>query len=75
MVRAGPSTRDAGRNQSRGPVPTGSRANTDFPGIVDHFRYPENIFQVQTNMYGRYHLQDATDFYTQAQAWSVSFGR
>ena len=27
---------------------------------------------MQTNMYGRYHLTNATDFYSQAQAWSVS---
>jgi uncharacterized membrane protein (UPF0182 family) len=45
---------------------------TLIPGIQAHFRYPEDIFTVQTNMYGRYHLTDATDFYTQAQAWTVS---
>ena len=41
-------------------------------GITAHFRYPEDIFRVQTNMYGRYHLTNAADFYSQAQAWSVS---
>jgi uncharacterized membrane protein (UPF0182 family) len=40
--------------------------------LVAHFRYPEDLFQVQTNMYGRYHLTDASDFYSQAQAWAVS---
>ena len=49
-----------------------SRANTLIPGIVAHFRYPEDLFRVQTNMYGRYHLTDAADFYSQAQAWAVS---
>ncbi len=49
-----------------------SQADKLFPGITAHFRYPENIFQVQTNMYGRYHLTNATDFYSQAQAWAVS---
>ena len=49
-----------------------SRADSVIPGIVDHFRYPEDLFRVQTNMYGRYHLTDARDFYTQAQAWAVS---
>ena len=49
-----------------------SQADTLFPGITAHWRYPENIFQVQTNMYGRYHLTAATDFYSQAQAWAVS---
>jgi uncharacterized membrane protein (UPF0182 family) len=49
-----------------------SKAPQIIPGIVSHFRYPEDIFRVQTNMYGRYHLTDAPDFYTQAQAWAVS---
>jgi uncharacterized membrane protein (UPF0182 family) len=49
-----------------------SKADVIIPGIVDHFRYPEDIFRVQTNMYGRYHLTAASDFYTQAQAWAVS---
>jgi uncharacterized membrane protein (UPF0182 family) len=49
-----------------------SQADKMFPGIAAHWRYPENIFQVQTNMYGRYHLTTAADFYSQAQAWAVS---
>lgn len=49
-----------------------SKANSIIRGIVDHFRYPEDIFRVQTNMYGRYHLTNADDFYTQAQSWAVS---
>jgi uncharacterized membrane protein (UPF0182 family) len=47
-------------------------AEARIPGIVAHFRYPEDLFIVQTNMYGRYHLTDAADFYSQAQAWAVS---
>src|SRR5262249_42449581 len=49
-----------------------AQANKIIPGITAHFRYPEDIFRVQTNMYGRYHLTKASDFYSQAQAWSVS---
>jgi len=49
-----------------------SKADSLIPGIVAHFRYPEDIFTVQTNMYGRYHLTNASGFYTQAQAWTVS---
>jgi uncharacterized membrane protein (UPF0182 family) len=37
-----------------------------------HFRYPEDLFRVQTNMYGRYHLTNPDDFYTKADAWQVS---
>ncbi len=49
-----------------------SLADKLFPGITLHWRYPENIFQVQTNMFGRYHLTNPSDFYSQAQAWAVS---
>lgn len=49
-----------------------SQADKLFPGITNHWRYPENIFQIQTNMYGRYHLTKPSDFYSQAQAWAVS---
>jgi uncharacterized membrane protein (UPF0182 family) len=37
-----------------------------------HFRYPEDLFRVETNMYGRYHLTNPDDFYTKADAWQVS---
>jgi len=34
-----------------------------------HLRYPQDIFRVQTDMYGRYHLTNPADFYKQEQAW------
>lgn len=37
-----------------------------------HFRYPDDLFRVQTNMWGRYHLTDADDFYNQSSAWAVA---
>lgn len=37
-----------------------------------HFRYPEDLFRVQTNMWGRYHLSDPDDFYNFADAWNVA---
>ncbi|MGD9705840.1 MAG: UPF0182 family protein, partial [Acidimicrobiia bacterium] len=37
-----------------------------------HFRYPEDLFRVQTNLYGRYQLLDAQEFYSQQLAWSVA---
>ncbi len=49
-----------------------SLADKLVPGITAHWRYPENLFQVQTNMYGKYHLNTAAAFYSQAQAWAVS---
>ena len=40
--------------------------------IAEHLRYPEDLFKVQTNMWGKYHLDDANDFYEAAGAWVVS---
>ena len=40
--------------------------------IAAHLRYPEDLFKIQTNMWGRYHLDDANDFYEAAGAWVVS---
>jgi uncharacterized membrane protein (UPF0182 family) len=47
-------------------------ADKDIPGITQHWRYPEDLFKIQTNMYGRYHLTKTTDFFNQANAWSIS---
>jgi uncharacterized protein len=49
-----------------------SQANSLIPGITAHWRYPEDLFRVQTNMYGRYHLTNVDEFYSQAQAWTIS---
>jgi uncharacterized membrane protein (UPF0182 family) len=40
--------------------------------VRDHFRYPEDLFRVQTNMWGRYHIDDPDDFYNQNDAWNVA---
>ena len=49
-----------------------SKMNADVPGLTDHLRYPEDLFRVQTNMYGRYHLTNPDFFYSQANAWTIS---
>src|SRR5213075_1673202 len=43
-----------------------------FPGITNHLRYPEDIFRVQTNMYGRYHITSPSDFYSKSNAWNIA---
>ena len=48
-----------------------SKANSVIPGITSHWRYPEDIFTVQTNMYQSYHQQNPAVFYTKSQAWSI----
>ncbi|HWH35894.1 MAG TPA: UPF0182 family protein, partial [Acidimicrobiales bacterium] len=40
--------------------------------IEAHFRYPEDLFRTQTNMWGRYHIEDADDFYNNNDGWNVA---
>ncbi len=40
--------------------------------LAAHFRYPEDLFKVQTKMYGRYHVTDPDAFYTQENTWEIS---
>lgn len=40
--------------------------------LTSHFRYPEDLFRVQTNVYGRYQFEDATLFFNRDAAWSVA---
>ncbi|MHB1090628.1 MAG: UPF0182 family protein [Ilumatobacteraceae bacterium] len=46
-----------------------SKASSD---LVAHFRYPEDLFRVQTNIYGRYQFDDSTLFFNRDAAWSVA---
>ena len=41
-------------------------------GLRAHFRYPEDMFRVQTNMYAKYHFDDPTLFFNRDGAWSVA---
>ena len=53
-----------------------------YPGILkpiakmprelrDHIRYPENLFQIQTAMYQRYHMNLPTEFYNNSDLWDI----
>lgn len=58
------------------------RAYADaFPGLFTekipaavkaHFRYPEDMFRVQTAMWGKYHQSSADDFYNGSDTWDVA---
>ena len=37
-----------------------------------HFRYPEDLFKIQSTALGRYHITDANEFYNASDAWDVS---
>jgi uncharacterized protein len=45
-----------------------SRAPTD---LVGHFRYPEDLMQVQAFQYGRYHVTDVPAFFNNSERWAV----
>lgn len=40
-------------------------------GLEEHFRYPEDLFTIQTQMWARYHVGDPDDFYNGNDAWSI----
>jgi uncharacterized membrane protein (UPF0182 family) len=40
--------------------------------LAAHFRYPEDLFRVQTNMWGRYRITDPDDFFNGNGGWVVS---
>jgi len=42
-------------------------------GLVNHLRYPEDLFRVQTAAYARYQL-DPSQFFERTGAWSVAQG-
>jgi len=42
------------------------------PALREHYRYPEDIFRVQTNMWGAYHITDSQSFYEGSNGWAVA---
>jgi uncharacterized membrane protein (UPF0182 family) len=49
-----------------------AKKSTVSAALAEHFRYPEDLFRVQTNMFGRYQFDDATLFFNRDAAWSVA---
>ncbi|HVB10193.1 MAG TPA: UPF0182 family protein, partial [Bacillota bacterium] len=39
-------------------------------GLQQHIRYPQDIFNVQTTMYAKYHMTDPTVFYNREDLWT-----
>jgi len=45
---------------------------SDMPeNLRRHIRYPEDLFTVQAEMYGTYHMTDPTTFYNREDRWEV----
>ncbi|MDX1657639.1 MAG: UPF0182 family protein [Nitriliruptorales bacterium] len=40
-------------------------------GLVEHFRYPEDLFTLQASVYTTYHIPEAAEFYSKADAWEI----
>lgn len=45
----------------------------EFPSnLINHLTTPEGFFKIQAQVYQRYHLDDAGQFYDQADVWKVA---
>ncbi|MCW1248998.1 UPF0182 family protein [Acaricomes phytoseiuli] len=52
--------------------PTTLKPISEMSGdLMSHVRYPEDLFKVQRELLGRYHVTDASRFYANTDAWSV----
>ena len=43
------------------------------PSLLEHVRYPQDIFKVQRTIMSRYHVTDAATFYNGTDVWIVPF--
>jgi uncharacterized membrane protein (UPF0182 family) len=41
-------------------------------GLLEHLRYPEDLFRVQSDMYTRYHVTDPRVFYNGTENWAIA---
>ena len=41
------------------------------PGLREHWRYPEQLFRIQADLYQAYHMQDPRVFYNQEDLWQT----
>lgn len=39
--------------------------------IMDHIRYPQDIFSIQSKKYLKFHMQNSLDFYNLEDVWSI----
>jgi uncharacterized membrane protein (UPF0182 family) len=41
-------------------------------GLAEHWRYPEDLFKVQTDHYSEYHMTDVREFYGKEDLWDIT---
>ncbi len=59
----------------QGVFPTLFTSMDELPaGLRDHLRVPEELFNVQTNVFGRYHVTDPQQFFRNDDLWTVPTG-
>lgn len=52
--------------------PTSVKPLSEMSGdVMSHVRYPEDLFKVQRELLGRYHVTDPVSFYKSDEVWSV----
>jgi uncharacterized protein len=56
-------------NAYRSAFPKMFTSDTPSDALRRHFRYPEDLFRVQTDVWGRYHISDPQAFYQAGDAW------
>jgi uncharacterized protein len=59
---------DAWQQALPGVVVPMSEAN---PQLAAHFRYPQDLFRLQADLYQSYHIPEATAFYNRADEWDI----
>src|SRR4029450_4904317 len=42
------------------------------PTLAEHFRYPEHLFDLQTQVFSAYHVTDPTAFYNGEDRWEIA---
>lgn len=42
------------------------------PALADHLRYPEDLFRIQAQLFGTYHIRSGADFFRGTDAWQVA---
>jgi uncharacterized protein len=59
-----------------GVFPSLFRPLTELPAdLRPHLRVPEELFDVQTRVFGRYHVTDPSTFYSNNDLWTVPIGQ
>lgn len=54
------------------PAALTGKAADDYAALQEHFRYPEDLFRLQANLMGRYHITNPSEFFSATDRWNVS---